>query len=84
MTDPGSLRCSCPDCGTDLWDRRAGEWTLANRIMKVGDDGAVSARCPKGCGDVAVPFMQVVTPPDPPKEVPVRKGRRRLVVRRST
>jgi predicted RNA-binding Zn-ribbon protein involved in translation (DUF1610 family) len=58
---PDELRADCPGCGEKLWRQRKGDWTLANRIIKLAK-GCVVAKCPK-CGDeVDVPFLQVASP----------------------
>ncbi len=90
IADPTTLRCVCPSCGERLWRRRsdstgAQAFTLANRILKVADDGAVIAKC-TGCGgDVPVTFLRIASDPvgDPvPAPVAATTGpRRRMVIR---
>ena len=56
------LSAPCPHCGSDLWARRAGEWTLKQRIVKVDDEGGVRAKC--DCGhEVSIPWLTVSAPP---------------------
>ena len=73
-TSPDKLRADCDKCGERLWRMRRGEWSLANRIVKLAKGGLV-AKCP-GCGnEVRVPFLQFVEP----VELPVREGGRLVV-----
>lgn len=71
MTTAEQVTAECP-CGHELWKRRAGEWTLANRVLKLREDGQLWAKCPKCRRDVVVPWLRIEPPP------PVS---RRLVVR---
>lgn len=68
--DPEDLRAACPACGHQLWQRRQGEWTLSNRILKLRSIGDIVAKCPGCGGDVPVPFLRIQQP----------RRRRRLVV----
>lgn len=74
--DPSTLQATCR-CGTELWAERAGEWTLAQRIVKLTDVGIV-ALCPKCREEVPVPWLHVA-----PAEVPT-PTRRRMVMRSPT
>ena len=77
MSDPSTLRARCP-CGVELWDRRAGEWTLKASILRYVD-GRFVAKCPTCGASVGVPFLAVV---EPPAEVEApRLGVRRRIVR---
>jgi hypothetical protein len=83
VPDPATLRARCPACGAELWDVRQGQHTLANRILKLRNDGTLAARCTgDGCtADVPLPFLRLVQPPAP--EQPTgEQPRRRFVVRR--
>mgnify|MGYP001558146654 CR=1 FL=1 len=74
---PTDLSARCPGCGCELFRVRGGEWTLANKIVRVDADGKVSARCPtQGCGaDVPVPFLAATSPPEPVAAPPAARGR---------
>lgn len=67
---PSELSCVCPNCGTRLWAIRRGEWTLQNRILKLGPTGFL-AKCPDCSTDVPVPWLTLsdaedeVAPPAP-------------------
>lgn len=75
---PETCSAKCEKCGTNLWSRRRGEWTLANRIIKMTKGGSLAAKCPE-CGDlVGLPFLHL-RPPESPKPT-----RRRLVIRVDT
>ena len=52
----------CPGCGAELWKRRGGEYTLANRILKLGTDGGIVAKCPDCRTEVPVPFLTLEPP----------------------
>lgn len=68
----------CPGCGKDLWAVRHGEWTLANRVIKVVDGGLVAV-CPTCPTEVPIPFLSLRAQPEP-----IRKARPagvRMVVR---
>mgnify|MGYP001473536654 CR=1 FL=1 len=84
MPSPGDLTCVCPRCRTELWAQRKGQWTLANRILKMGDDGVMLARCPECASDVPVPFL-IIAPqnaeptPTPRPSVPGVTGVRMVV-----
>lgn len=56
-TDPANLTATC-SCGTELWAERAGEWTLAQRILKLTPTGLV-AKCPECRADVPIPWLQL-------------------------
>lgn len=76
--DPARISVVCPRCGTKLWAKRAGEWTLANRIIKLLDTGVLAARCPtKDCAE-EVPLPMQIQPTAVAVEAPVVR-RRRLI-----
>lgn len=76
--DEYSARCPNPQCRTELWARRAGEWTLRNRILKLVD-GQLVALC-DDCGtQVSVPWLTLSTTPQPVR--PGLPSRVRLKVR---
>ena len=79
--DPAAVEVKCHTCDKSLWKKRRGEWTLANRIIKVGSDGRVVALCPGGCGaDIEVPLLSSAPLKEPAAATP--KARRRVIVRR--
>lgn len=55
---PAAGRLGVCECGAELWKRRGGDWTLANRVLKLVDGGLV-AKCPECRRDVPVPFLTV-------------------------
>ncbi len=61
MPTPSELRCDCP-CGAKLWKLRKGEWTLANRILKLGPDNALQAVCPECRTPVPIPWLTLSGP----------------------
>lgn len=77
MQDP--FRLCCPRCGHPVSAVRAGQLTFAAAMLRVEDDGSLSARCAGDrCSEVIpLPFLSITMPPPPP----TTPGRRRLVAR---
>lgn len=69
------LSVKCPRCGKELWKKRAGQWTLDNRIVKLSATGAFQAKCPDCREDVPVPFLMI----DPTAPRPATPGVRMVV-----
>jgi endogenous inhibitor of DNA gyrase (YacG/DUF329 family) len=70
--EPERCKADCPSCGEALWRQRQGEWTLANRIVRLTPDGDLAAKCPRCAEDVLLNFIVMAEP---------KRPRRRLVVR---
>lgn len=75
-TGAGVDDLECPGCGKGLLARRRGEWTIANRIVVLREDG-VYVVCPTCPEQIRVPFLISVQPSGPKPQVPGR----RIVVR---
>ena len=72
------LSATCPGCGEAMYRRRRGEWTLACRILRFADDGAVTAKCDRCGGDAPVTFLRVEPSGADPKRTRVLVQRRAL------
>jgi predicted RNA-binding Zn-ribbon protein involved in translation (DUF1610 family) len=91
MPAASEVRVRCPSCGADLWTRRKGEWTLANRILKLDEEGRqFVARCPECATNVPLDLARLAsileTLPPPAKKQTAPSSRvpgtgTRLVVR---
>lgn len=79
MPDLAALSATCTRCGDRLWKQRRGDWTLAQRILKVVGGGIV-AICPECGSDVPVPWLRVAGDAAP-VGVPASNRARRYVVR---
>lgn len=62
MTTPEQVQAPCR-CGKQLWKIRRGQYTLANRVLKLDDDGFLYAKCPDCAADVMVPWLQIKAAP---------------------
>ena len=79
IPDPATLRAVCV-CGEHLWARRQGAWTLRAAILRLDEDGGMTARCPACKSEVAVPFLALcgpapvpIAPTPPPGRIHVRR-----------
>lgn len=59
--DPALASARCK-CGAQLWKKRRGEWTLANRTVALRDDAGLVAVCPECREDVPLSFLRLHTP----------------------
>jgi len=69
LADEVTAACQC---GYELWKQRRGEWTLANRVVKLRGDGMLYAKCPDCRRDVVVPWLRIEAPPAVTRRLVVR------------
>ena len=76
QVEPSDLDATCPNCGTELWAMRKGQWSMKSAILKLAGSRFI-ARCPrpKCRGELIVPWLQI-------ESLAPRRARRAVIAKR--